>query len=153
MAVSLRQLAVLILRRRRARRAHEERLHAAIRRRRRARRRSVVAAALACALAETGGGAKRRSVKRVEGGWPCSTLAGYLDGDEATYAANFRMTKKSIEFITEKLSEGGYLVTNRCRDPAQCITARFKVGVCLYFMAHAKGDMKVAGDVVGTHSL
>ena len=91
---------------------------------------------------------RRREVERAEGGWAASTLAGYLNmGDEVTYAYNFRMTKATVNMITEKLSAAGYITTNTCPNPMYRVTAAFKVAVCLYFMAHGKGSVKVVGDV------
>ena len=90
---------------------------------------------------------RRREVERADGGWAASTLAGYLNhGDEITYRYNFRMTKASVNMIIEKLSAARYLTTNTCRNPKLRVTAAFKVAVCLYFMAHGKGSMKVVGD-------
>lgn len=94
--------------------------------------------------------ASRRYIERTVSGWSSSTLAGYLaKGDELTYKLNFRMTKRSVQLITDQLSAAGHVVDSKCRNKKLRVTAAFKVGVCLYFMAHAKGDMKVAGDVVG----
>ena len=95
-------------------------------------------------LSETG---KRRTIKRTEGGWRCSTIHGYLQaGDDATYLENFRCDKQDFEYIVSKLSPK-HLKTNKCRDEAKRITAEFKVAVCLYFFAgHGKGDTKAVGD-------
>ena len=117
----------------------------AIQKRRRQQRLREALVFLRAACLEDGG---RRKVERTEGGWKASTLNGYVEnGDEQTYKLNFRATRRSVELIAEKLSSAGYLVDNNCRDPAHRMTSKFKVAVCLYYMAHAKGDAKLAGDV------
>ena len=110
------------------------------------RQRSHAVAAVLAAAAEPGSYG-RRTVERTKGGWRCSTLQGYLNGDEVTYKLNFRATKANVTFIAEKLAAGGYLRTNKNYNPEYCIPTLFKVGVVMYFMAHCKGDRKTAGDV------
>ena len=93
--------------------------------------------------------ASRRYIERTVGGWSSSTLAGYLaKGDELTYKLNFRMTKRSVQLITDQLSAAGHVVDSKCRNKKLRVTAAFKVAVCLYYLAgHGKGDRKVVGDV------
>lgn len=116
-------------------------------RRRRQLHRQRLAAIVVAAAAADGGCYGRRTVERTEGGWPCSTLQGYLNGDEVTYKLKFRMSRANVEFISETLEAGGFCCTNRCRDKAKRVTSIFKVGVVLYYMAHCKGDANTAGDV------
>lgn len=89
----------------------------------------------------------RREVIRAAGGWYGSTLHGYLlHGDEQTYKLNFRMTRASVEHISTVLSAAGYLCDSKCRNQKLQTTSLFKVGVCLYYMAHSKGAVKTAAD-------
>lgn len=92
--------------------------------------------------------APRREVIRAEGGWRGSTLHGYLDyGDEIQYKKKFRVTRKTLEYITEKLCSTGYVKDSLCRDPAKRVTARYKVACCMYYMAHGCGDYGMMADV------
>jgi hypothetical protein len=92
----------------------------------------------------------RRVVKRNEGGWKASTINQYIEtGDETTYRLNFRVSKETFDMITTKLQNAGYVKTNAARNRAACQTAAFKIGVCMYFLAHGKGDAKVVGDAAG----
>ena len=92
--------------------------------------------------------APRREITRAEGGWRGSTLHGYLDhGDDIQYKLKFRVTRDTLEYITEKLSSSGYVKDNHCRDPAKQMTARFKVACCMYFMAHGCGEYGIVADV------
>jgi hypothetical protein len=118
-------------------------------RQRRARKEAYIIAGLANAgfLVDDSDG-KRRVVERTEGGWSNSTIQTYLlRGDAQTYHLNFRCTKKTFEYIVEKLSASGHITNNSCRNKHLRMTAAFKVAVCLYFMAgHGKGDFKAVGD-------
>ena len=116
----------------------------------RRRQRASAFAALVLQLSCTASSKKepRRVVERVDGGWSKSTLNMYVEkGDEATFRLNFRMSRPTFDLITEKLSESGWITTNKCRNKKYRMTAAFKVGVCLYFFAHGKSDAKVVGDV------
>ena len=91
---------------------------------------------------------RRRVIKRTDGGWEASTINNYVTcGDAKTYQLNFRMSKVSFDCILEKLSSTGYLKTNASRNSQHRMTAAFKLGVVLYFMAgHGRGDMKAVAD-------
>ena len=92
--------------------------------------------------------APRRTVQRAEGGWRGSTLYGYLQhGDDILYKKKFRVTRDTLEFITEKLCSNGDVTDNRCRDPAKQVTAVFKVACCMYFLAHGCADYGMVADV------
>jgi hypothetical protein len=137
---------MLWLARRKAQRAEEaaraRRLDAQRRaRQRRLRTRSATLLALLAA-------AERRRVDRAQGGWQGSTLNGYLEkGDEITYRQNFRVTRNTLRYITERLSSAGYVKDNQCRNKALRVTALFKVAVCMYYLAHGSCATKVVGDV------
>ena len=89
---------------------------------------------------------KRRVVVRAENSWRGSTLYGYVtEGDNKTYTDNFRMTMATVKMLDAKLSDGGFLVDNKCRDVNKRITSIFKVAVCLYFLAQG-GTLKQAAD-------
>ena len=92
--------------------------------------------------------ARRRVIKRTEGGWEKSTINSYVtNGDAGTYRLNFRVSKATFGCILEKLSSAGYLRTNASNNPQYRMTAGFKLGVVLYFMAgHGRGDIKAVGD-------
>jgi|TARA_B110000196_G_scaffold309051_2_gene310302 hypothetical protein len=91
---------------------------------------------------------RRRVIQRTDGGWEASTINNYVTlGDAKTYQLNFRMSKASFDCILEKLSSTGYLTTNASPNPKYRMTAAFKLGVALYFMAgHGRGDMKAVAD-------
>ena len=95
--------------------------------------------------------APRRVVVRCSLGWKGSTLYGYVqDGDDQTYRHNFRCLRDTFHnHVLKPLVESGYIRDNECADPAKRVTAVFKVAVCLYFMAHAKGTVKLAADPAG----
>ena len=66
--------------------------------------------------------APRREITRAEGGWRGSTLHGYLDhGDDIQYKLKFRVTRDTLEYITEKLCSSGYVkeVEFRSRSTAR----------------------------------
>ena len=113
--------------------------------RRRSLRRKMV---LLLSAALSDGGEARREVKRTEGGWQNSTINGYVEhGDDQTYYSNFRCTKENFGILLQQLQSAGYLVDNKCRNLQKRQTARFKLGVCLYFFAgHGRSDAKVVGD-------
>lgn len=91
---------------------------------------------------------KRREVKRADGGWEGSTLNGYVEsGDEATYKKKFRCSKANFDFIVQELSTAGYVVDNKCRSKKLRMTARFKVAVCLYYLAHRGSEVEPTADV------
>ena len=71
--------------------------------------------------------------------WRCSTLQGYLNGDEVTFKLKFRMSWANVQFISQTLEAGGYCCTNRCPDRAKRVTSIFKVGVCLYYDGALQG--------------
>ena len=102
--------------------------------------------AMACALAKSK--RQRRMVKRTEGGWKASTLNQYVEnGDEQTYRENFRVSRATFVHIRSKLSGAGYVADNKCRDIRFRMTAAFKIGVSLYFLAHGCCVAKMVGDV------
>ena len=136
-----RQAALLLsfLRFRKSERAARARRELACKQRRRQWRKML--SALAAAL-------ERRMIERAVEGWSGSTLAGYLDhGDAITYRQKFRVTRGTLQHITDKLSAGGYVVDSRCRNHNLRVTAIFKNAVCLYFLAHGCGDVNVVADV------
>ena len=90
----------------------------------------------------------RRVVHRAKEGWKGSTLYGFVDlGDHKTYNQKFRITRKTMEYITEKLTSSGYIKDSMPRDPMKQVTARFKVASCMYYMAHGCCDAERVGDV------
>ena len=96
---------------------------------------------------------KRRVVERNEGGWAASTINVYIaSGDEVTYKLNFRVSQDTFDHVTKVLKESRYVMDNTARNPAYQQTAAFKIGVCMYFLAHGKGDAKVVGDAAGIGS-
>mmetsp|Transcript_19881 Transcript_19881/g.50565 ORF Transcript_19881/g.50565 Transcript_19881/m.50565 type:complete len:309 (+) Transcript_19881:49-975(+) len=145
-ALDVKQLAAWLVHRQRQQQQRREAAAAAITRSKRMWLRRQALVSLISGWAADGGGHGRRIVERAEGGWSCSTLAGYLGGDDVTYTLNFRMTRQNVEFIAGKLSAAGYLCDNKCRNKKHRMASLFKVGVCLYFCAHCKGDCKTAGD-------
>lgn len=119
---------------------------AAFERERRLRRRKLIAA-LGVHLQDT----ERRMIKRNGGGWSESTINKYvIEGDEATYKFNFRCTKLQFRKLVQCMSESGHITDNKCFDEKKRMTAAFKIGVCMYFMAgHGRGDTKAVADAAG----
>jgi hypothetical protein len=113
---------------------------------RRIRRQRLEMALMRAVLARS----RRRVVQRNVGGWEASTINQYVvSGDETTFRENFRVTQSTFKLITEKLEGARYVTSNRARNPAQRQTAAFKIGVCMYYLAHGKGSAKVVGDAAG----
>ena len=85
----------------------------------------------------------RRVVHRAKEGWKGSTLYGFVDlGDHKTYNQKFRIfTRKTMDYITEKLISSGYIKDSKPRDPMKQVTARFKVASCMYYMARTVAAM------------
>ena len=93
----------------------------------------------------------RRVVERNEGGWEASTINKYVTcGDEQTYRKNFRVTKATLQYITDELSRAGHVVDNakKFSNLSKRQTALFKNAVCLYYMA-AGGETRQTGDAAG----
>ena len=91
---------------------------------------------------------ERRSIARADNGWQGSTMHGYLEhGDDITYKQKFRVTRATFDYIHEKLQSTGYIKDSNCRNSALRISARFKVAVSLYFLAHGCCDTDMVGDV------
>jgi len=110
-------------------------------RRLRRRRRAVV-----CML--QGLKLKRRTVQRTDGGWESSTLNQYvLHGDEQTFSQKFRVSKTTFAHIVHTLDAAGYVKDNTCQNTTLRMTAAFKVGVCMYYLAQGTGGAHVMGDV------
>ena len=75
-------------------------------------------------------------------------MHGYLEhGDDITYKQKFRVTRATFDYIHEKLQSTGYIKDSMCRNSALRISARFKVAVSLYFLAHGCCDADMVGDV------
>ena len=112
-------------------------------RRQRMQKRVMQAVCLAVATQE-----QRRHVERADGGWKASTLYGYLErGDEVVYKQKFRVTMRTFDFIVEKLTRNGHVKDSNCRNPELRVTARFKVAVAMYYLAHGCCESNMVGDV------
>lgn len=125
---------------------------------------------IACHCAEAGRD-PRRVVERAEGKWRGSTLGGYVfRGDDVTYRKHFRMSRDSFdrlhfmllgsEIASDLEDEQGERVretygvppksldsfTSHCRSKTDPPTTAFKMGSCLYAMAHG-GPLQSSADV------
>ena len=112
----------------------------------------------------------RLKIERCVGGWRGSSVAGYLrSAHDSVYYSNFRMDKKTFSklitllkgtpFASETVAVTkvpGKRIAHRrsaahiafARAHTDPPTTRFKLGVCLYAMAHG-GPFKVIGDAAG----
>jgi hypothetical protein len=83
---------------------------------------------------------KRQAVVRAADKWRGSTMFGYVykNGD-AVYKHNFRMTRKTVDRILEKLQAAGYFKDGQSRNPDLRVPGRFKLAVALYFFAQGTG--------------
>ena len=56
----------------------------------------------------------RRQIHRTEGGWSCSTIWNYvLKGDDSTYLANFRCTRRQFDDLVGQLEAGAPYMVSR----------------------------------------
>ena len=56
----------------------------------------------------------RRHIHRTEGGWSCSTIWNYvLKGDDSTYLANFRCTRRQLDDLVGQLEAGAPYMVSR----------------------------------------
>ena len=92
----------------------------------------------------------RRQIHRTEGGWSCSTIWNYvLKGDDATYLANFRCTRRQFDDLVGQLEAGApYMVSRQSGpgNPTLFRPLRFKVAVCLYFLTQTGVTPKTCSD-------
>ena len=85
-------------------------------------------------------------IHRADNGWAGSTINGYVKtGDDKTYLRNFRCSRETFGFIVAHLQSSRHVTANGCRNPLYCMTAEFKVAVCMYFLAQDTG-LKAAAD-------
>ena len=94
---------------------------------------------------------KPRVIQRNDGGWSSSTIYNYAyEGDEATCRRNFRVTRATLQLITDLLSSKGYVTDNNSKSTpsGKRQTAKFKVAVCMYYLA-VGGETRVVGDAAG----
>ena len=75
-------------------------------------------------------------------------MYGYIEhGDDVTYKQKFRVTRATFDYICERLSSSGYIKDSHCNNAALRVSARFKVAVALYFLAHGCCDHDMVADV------
>ena len=127
------------------------------------RRRKLLLAAAAVVVREMDGKDEkrkaprvRRLIKRTEGGWEKSTMAGYVfHGDEQTYKKNFRMTQLTFNQIARQIEAANTAFVSRAgcvpRKKHKLVPTTFKLGTCLYILAlgvavKAGGDCASVGE-------
>ena len=60
------------------------------------------------------GDSPRRQIHWTEGGWSCSTIWNYvLKGDDSTYLANFRCTRRQFDDLVGQLEAGAPYMVSR----------------------------------------
>ena len=93
----------------------------------------------------------RREVHRAPDKWKGSTMYGYVfdeRNDDKTYLLNFRMNRKTFDHVAGLIESSGcrFVPKPGCVQKRSLIPVRFKLGCCLYLLAHGT-EVKPAADV------